>query len=110
MADPHEDQVDTDYSGRPYRLPTVEELTGEMLRGNPPPPDIWDIVHELPDGRIAVLVGGRYYITHPDGKPGPEAAGVDQGRERRQAGRPGRGCRRMRAAIHNVGRSGAHRR
>ena len=69
MADPHEDQVDTDYSGRPYRLPTVEELGAEQLRGNPPPPDIWDIAHELPDGRIAVLVDGRYYITHPDGSP-----------------------------------------
>ena len=65
MADQDEDQVDTDYSGRPYRLPTVEELAAADL----PPPDIWDIVVELPDGRNAAMSGGRYYIVKDDGWP-----------------------------------------
>lgn len=62
--------VDVDYSGRPYRLPTVEEA----LSAPPPTRSPYDLHIELPDGRKAVEAadgdgGHQCYILRADGWP-----------------------------------------
>ena len=57
--------VDTDYSGRPYHEPSVEETLAAGLPEDSP----YDLLFELPDGRTAVYVGGRYYLETDDGWP-----------------------------------------
>ena len=65
MADQEQDYVDTDYSGRPYRLPTVDEI----LSG-PPTDSLYDLGFDLPDGRSATMAaGGQYYLDRDDGRP-----------------------------------------
>ena len=57
--------VDTDYSGRPYHRPSVEEMLAAPL----PDPE-YDNLVELPDGRTAVHVGpDEYYLRTGDGQP-----------------------------------------
>ena len=64
MAD-QDQAVDTDYSGRPYRPPTVEEMLQASLE-HPP----FDQMVDLPDGRRAVYGGhGKYYLRGDDGWP-----------------------------------------
>lgn len=65
MAD--QDQVvDTDYSGRPYRRPTVEEILHSPLGEYSP----YDLGVDLPDGRRAVCGGrGKYYLEGEGGLP-----------------------------------------
>lgn len=65
MAD-QDQAVDTDYSGRPYRLPTTEEILELPL----PPDSPFDIMAFSPDGRRAALTADdRYYIVGDDGWP-----------------------------------------
>ena len=65
MAD-QDQAVDTDYSGRPYRPPTIEEILESPLPLDSP----YDIVTSLPDGRRAVLTANdRYYVVGDDGRP-----------------------------------------
>ena len=71
MADETEEHVDTDYSGRPYRLPTVEEF---FAAPRPMPPREDSIVMYLPDGREAILGSGgpppgEWFIVGEDGWP-----------------------------------------
>ncbi len=70
MADETEEHVDTDYSGRPYRLQTVEEF---FAAPRPIPPPETGIYMALPDGRRVVLVGGpppgEWFIVGEDGWP-----------------------------------------
>ena len=71
MADETEEHVDTDYSGRPYRLPTVEEC---LAAPRPIPPREDGIVMYLPDGRLAMLGSGgpppgEWFIVGEDGWP-----------------------------------------
>ena len=65
MAD-QDQAVDSDYSGRPYRrLSTEEMLQAPLLPYSP-----YDLGAELPDGRRAVDDGrGQYYIAKDDGTP-----------------------------------------
>ena len=67
MADQEQDYIDSDYSGRPYRLPTVDEI----LSGPPTDPlSLYDLGFDLPDGRSATMAdGGQYYIDGDDGRP-----------------------------------------
>ena len=65
MAD-QDQAVDSDYSGRPYRRPSTEEI----LQTPPLPDSPYDRGAELPDGRRAVCGGrGQYYIAKDDGTP-----------------------------------------
>ena len=48
MADKTEEHLDADYSGRPYRMPSVEECLAAPRRRSPPENGIGT---ELPDGR-----------------------------------------------------------
>ena len=64
MAD-QDQTVDTDYSGRPYRRLSVEE----MLQAPLPEESPYDLIVDLPDGRRAVDVRGRYYLRGDDGWP-----------------------------------------
>ena len=65
MAD-QDQAVDTDYSGRPYRLPSTEEILEAGLPSHSP----YDMLVGLPDGRAAVYTGeGRYYLRKDDGWP-----------------------------------------
>ena len=65
MAD-QDQAVDTDYSGRPDRPPTTEEILELPLPLDSP----FDIVTSLPDGRHAALSGDdRYYVVGDDGWP-----------------------------------------
>ena len=65
MAD-QDQAVDTDYSGRPYELPTTEEIFEAGLR----PDNLYDIQVTLSDGRRALYTGGgRYYVAKDDGWP-----------------------------------------
>ena len=65
MAD-QDQAVDTDYSGRPYRPPTIEEILESSLPLDSP----FDIVTFLPDGRHAALGNDdRYYVVGDDGWP-----------------------------------------
>ena len=64
MAD-QDQAVDTDYSGRPYRVPTAEEILASPLPSDCP----FDRGAELPDGRRAVAAGDRYYLVKDDGWP-----------------------------------------
>ena len=65
MAD-QDQAVDSDYSGRPYRRLSTEEILQAPL----PPYSPYDVMVELPDGREAVEVGpGQYYIAKDDGRP-----------------------------------------
>ena len=58
--------VDTDYSGRPYHRPSVEETLAAGLPKDSP----YDLLIELPDGRTAVDVGpDEYYLRTDDGWP-----------------------------------------
>ena len=60
--------VDTDYSGRPYHRPSVEEMLAAPLPEDSP----YDNLVELPDGRTAVYVGSsssQYYLRTGDGWP-----------------------------------------
>ena len=58
--------VDTDYSGRPYHRPSVEETLAAGL----PEYSEYDLMLELPDGRMAVSVGdGQYCLETDDGWP-----------------------------------------
>ena len=60
--------VDTDYSGRPYHRPSVEETLAAGLPKDCP----YDLVYELPDGRTAVDAGpgpDEYYLCADDGWP-----------------------------------------
>ena len=64
MAD-QDQAVDTDYSGRPYRLPTTEEILELPLSESP-----YDIVISLPGGRRAAFTGDdRYHVVGDDGWP-----------------------------------------
>lgn len=64
MAD--QDQVDTDYSGRPFERPTVDEILISLPLTDSP----FDLRAALPDGREAVYGGrGRYYLVRDDGRP-----------------------------------------
>lgn len=78
MADKTEEHVDdTDYSGRPYRLPTVEECLAA-----PRPPPGGGIMMGLPDGRRAILDSGgirtgKWFVVGEDGWP-DHAQPVDQ--------------------------------
>ena len=64
MAD-QDQAVDTDYSGRPYRLPTTEEVLEAPLLDNP-----YDILVAFSDGRTALYTGdGRYHLAKDDGWP-----------------------------------------
>ena len=64
MAD-QDQAVDTDYSGRPYRLPTTEEVLEAPILDNP-----YDRRATSPDGRIALYTGGgRYHLAKDDGWP-----------------------------------------
>ena len=70
MADKTDEHVDdTDYSGRPYRLPTVEECLAVPRR----PRDGGAVMMRLPDGRRAILVGGpppgEWFVVGEDGWP-----------------------------------------
>ena len=67
MAD-QDQTVDTDYSGRPYRRLSVEE----MLQAPLPEESPYDLMVYLPDGRRAVDVRGRYYLRGDDGWPDRE--------------------------------------
>ena len=64
MAD-QDQAVDTDYSGRPYRVPTTEEVLASPLPSYCP----YDRAAELPDGRTAVASAGRYYLVKDGGWP-----------------------------------------
>ena len=65
MAD-QDQAVDSDYSGRPYRRLSTEEI----LKAPLPPYSPYDLGAELPDGRRAVYGGrGQYYIAKDDGRP-----------------------------------------
>ena len=65
MAD-QDQAVDTDYSGRPYRVPTAKEIKRLPLMPQSP----YDRGVVLPDGRRAVSVDdGRYYIVKDGGWP-----------------------------------------
>ncbi len=74
MADKTEEHLDADYSGRPYRLPAVEECL-EYASANPQSvmwTDGFEI--ELPDGRYAILGGGNpstgiWFLRGQDGQP-----------------------------------------
>ena len=64
MAD-QDQTVDTDYSGRPYRRLSVEEMLGPLPEESP-----YDLMVVLPDGRRAVDVSdGRYYLEGDGGWP-----------------------------------------
>lgn len=70
MADKTDEHVDdTDYSGRPYRLPTVEECLADTR-----PPPGGGVMMGLPDGRRAFWAGGsditdEWFIVGEDGWP-----------------------------------------
>jgi len=65
MAD-QDQAVDTDYSGRPYRVPTAKEIKRLPLMPQSP----YDRGVVLPDGRRAVSVAdGRYYLVKDGGWP-----------------------------------------
>ena len=65
MAD-QDQAVDTDYSGRPYRVPTAKEIKRLPLMPQSP----YDCGAVLPDGRTAVrTAGSRYYVVKGDGWP-----------------------------------------
>ena len=73
MAGATEEHLDTDYSGRPYRMPSVEECL-EYARTHPEPPPGTGIVTELPDGRKAILgkgglTTGEWFVLGKDGWP-----------------------------------------
>lgn len=69
MADQGSDHIDTDYSGRPYRLPTADEIMSAPRPAISP----YDVQCALPDGRRAVRAGDhdgpRYYLLGADGWP-----------------------------------------
>ncbi len=55
-----EENVDSDYHGRPYRRrrrPTLEELLQQPL-----PPEHWDLMVRRPDGSLAVHARGGWYV------------------------------------------------
>lgn len=63
--DPDRAELDTDLSGQPWRMPTLDEV----IASGPPPPD-WDVIVELPDGTVAVDAGdGRLFERAADGGP-----------------------------------------
>ena len=65
MAD-QDQAVDTDYSGRPYRVPTAKEIKRLPLMSESP----YDFAVDLPDGRTALrTAGSRYYVARDDGWP-----------------------------------------
>ena len=65
MAD-QDQAVDTDYSGRPYRVPTAKEIRRLPLMSESP----YDCAADLPDGRTALrTAGSRYYVARDDGWP-----------------------------------------
>ena len=65
MAGEIEEHLDTDYSGRPYRMPSVEEYLAA-----PPIPREDGIMMDLPDGRRVVLDGANeWFVLGEDGRP-----------------------------------------
>lgn len=74
MADKTEEHLDADYSGHPYRLPSVEECL-EYASANPQSVRWTDgLGIELPDGRYAILGGGNpstgiWFLRGQDGQP-----------------------------------------
>ena len=67
MADEIKERLDTDYSGRPYRMPSVEECLAAPRRRSPPETSIG---MDLPDGRRVMLCGkDRWFVQGEDGWP-----------------------------------------
>lgn len=75
MADETEEHLDTDYSGRPYRMPSVEECL-EYASANPQTANRCEdyIGMKLPDGRFAIMGPGisstaKWFLRGEDGRP-----------------------------------------
>ena len=57
-----EENVDSDYHGRPYRRRplTIKEMK-EHIKRVPLPPEQWDLMVRLPDGSLAALARDGWY-------------------------------------------------
>ncbi len=75
MADETEEHIDADYSGHPYRMPSVEECL-EYASTNPQTAARQEdcIGMTLPDGRFVIMGPGSYstakwFLRGEDGEP-----------------------------------------
>ena len=55
------DEIDTDYSGKAVRRPTIEDLREQLKTSKLPRPE-YDLIVKQQDGRTIIAAGGGWYL------------------------------------------------